>query len=301
MRCCVCNSEVSIRKKYDRHVLSIKALIKEVLPYFNFLIPHSIPSLKMFSNRSPLFRGFVGICGRCGHGEMEDPPTREQLQEYYQGEYWSRRSEDVTQATAEGGEALPDPRAHHQIDLVLQRVPCAEISSVLEIGAGAAFASLLLRDRCGEPAIRLFACEPGRQWESHYRRRGVKKIADYFPFEARERFSYVHTSHWLEHVLDLDETVAALRAILATPGYVFVEVPNTEHFYWELPTVDLPHIHFFTRQSLVRAFEKRGFECLSIGEYGLTTLDKQQGVSELPDCFGAREKGFWIRGLFRMA
>ncbi len=232
---------------------------------------------------------------------MENPPTKEELLQHYQEEYWSQRSTAVEKAIINDNDYRLDPRAIHQVGFVMEKIRCGTISNVLEIGAGAAYASLLLRHRCKDSALNLYACEPGQQWEDYYQRQGVKKIADYFPFETTERFDYVHTSHWLEHVLNLNEALSELNTIINPSGYLFVEVPNTEHFYWDLAIEDTPHIYFFTRRSLVKALKNHSFDCLNIGECGITNLDWKNGISITPDQFGASDKGCWIRGLFKKA
>ena len=98
---------------------------------------------------------------------------------------------------------------------------------------------------------------------------------------------------------DLDETLLALRNITSSTGYIFLEVPNTEHFYWELPLGDLPHIQFFTKKSLILAFHKYNFDCIEIGEYGLTYIEEKNRIPLSPDRYGACDKGFWLRALFR--
>jgi len=230
---------------------------------------------------------------------MENPPKEDDLQKYYQDEYWSQRATAVEKAANNDASHIANPRAMHQIACVMEEMHCDSIVNMLEIGAGAAYASLFLRDKCQNSAIHLHACEPGQQWEDYYQRKGIKRVANYFPFETNERFDYVHTSHWLEHARNLDETLSKLNAIITPSGYLFIEVPNTEHFYWDLPVGDTPHIQFFTRKSLVKALENYKFECVNVGEYGITYLDKQNGVSVTADRYGACEKGFWIRGLFK--
>lgn len=301
-RCIVCGSEITLRKKYNKHLsgFSLKTLIKDLFPYFDFVIPNFVPKLKNHSSRKRnIFRGYISICGDCGHGAMENPPTKNELRQYYKELYWSLKSTKVRKADVEDNDYRQDPRANHQVDFVLERIHFHGISNVLEIGAGATYASLMLRDRCRNLAINLFTCEPGQQWENYYHRQGIKKIADYFPFDTVERFDYVHTSHCLEHVLDLDETLSELNTTINPSGYLFVEVPNTEHYYWDLPIGDTPHIHFFTRRSLSKAFENHGFTCLNIGEYGITYLERQNGIPVTPDKYGACDKGFWIRALFQ--
>lgn len=303
MKCGICGSEVTLRKKYGGHVAasSLKTFIKKSLPYVDFLIPRCIPKLKRYSSKRSPFKGDVCICSKCGHGVLENPPTEIELQRYYQEEYWSDRSTSVEKAVGENDDSIDNPRAIHQIGFALKHINCAEITDVLEVGAGAAYASLLLRHQCKGSTVNLHVCEPGMQWEDYYRKQGIERIASFFPFETAKRFDYVHTSHWLEHVRDLDATLSVLNALINPSGSIFVEVPNTEHFYWDLPIEDVPHIQFFTRGSLVEAFKKHNFDCLDIGEYGITYLERQKGISVTPDRYGACERGFWIRGLFKKA
>ncbi|MDY7091671.1 MAG: class I SAM-dependent methyltransferase [Acidobacteriota bacterium] len=278
----------------------MKSLVRKLLSCFDFAIPGFMARLKRISGRRKLFAGYVNICGSCGHGEMSNPPGEDDLREYYQDEYWSQRSSTIELSAGSESAYLKNPRAIHQVDFVMERVACDSIVRVLEIGAGAAYASLLLRSKCRGLPI-LHVCETGDQWEDYYRRQGIEKVASYFPFETDERFDYVHASHWLEHVLDLGGVLSVLSGMVRPSGYLFVEVPNTEHFYWDLPGRDTPHIHFFTRESLVKALEGFGFSCLKIGEYGITRLEKHSGVPVTRDRFGACKKGFWIRGLFKRA
>jgi SAM-dependent methyltransferase len=172
------------------------------------------------------------------------------------------------------------------------------VLNILEIGAAAAYASLLLRETV-EGNVNLNVCEPGKNWEDYYIKHEIRKVANYFPFEAQFSFDYIHTSHWLEHVLDLNQTIPELSNMLVPNGYIFVEVPNTEHFYWDLPIEDVPHIHFFTRKSLIESFKSHGFECCNIEECGITYADGYNGVNVTPDKYGVLNKGYWIRALFK--
>jgi SAM-dependent methyltransferase len=300
-RCNICGSAITLVKKYNEHVPDsrTKTFLKHLIPYFDVLIPSSIPRLKRLSRRPSIFRGYIKICSTCGHGEMVNPPTEHDLRTYYQDQYWGQRHTTVERAASNDADYLVDPRAIHQVAFVMEEIRCDSIGNMLEIGAGAAYASLLLRARCQESAIALYACEPGQQWEDYYQRQGIEKTADYFPFETDERFDYVHTSHWLEHARSLGETLSELHKMINPLGYLFIEVPNTEHFYWELPGGDTPHVQFFTRESLVSVLNGHSFECVKIGEYGITRADRRDGVCVTADRYGACEKGFWIRGLFR--
>lgn len=305
MNCIVCGSDALQKKNYDNHggKLSVLSLKKTLLPYVDFLIPAQQVKLKRYSSKRSPFGGQVCICQQCGHGFMATPPTAKQLQAYYQNEYWGVRKRKVNKETNVGEllEFTTNPRATHQVDFVLDKMGTQAMSNVLEIGAGAAYASLLLRHRSGEPRPQLHVCEPGLQWQQHYQKQGIQRVADFFPFQTALRFDYIHTSHWLEHVDDLNATLEALSHMLSPGGHLFIEVPNTQYFYWDLAEKDEPHIHFFTPDSLALALTKHHFECLAVEACGITYRERQQGVKLTPERYGAHAQGYWVRGLFRKA
>ncbi len=295
MNCAVCDSHIDFYKRYDNHLT-----LCEVDPPGGVAIENQAKGSGVVSGE--LFRGVVGICSVCGHGEMQDAPSESELKDYYETEYWKKRAV-VVESAAKGNDIDKSrERAASQIDFVFERIPeFSRLSSALEIGAGAAHALIELGERIQDSDTALSVCEPGLQWEDHYRRAGIERIASYFPFRSDTRFDYVHTSHWLEHVVDLDETLAQLRSILRPSSFLFMEVPNTQHFYWDLHILDTPHVHFFTPESLRRLFQKHGFESLGVEECGITFLDRYYNAPQPPETFGPRRKGYWIRGLFRLS
>lgn len=286
-------------KKYDRHVLdlSLKGIVKAVLPHINPIVPYLMPRFKRVATRnlSP-FKGNIFVCGACGYGGMEDVPSESEVYRYYENQYWADRS--TVASVVYKAQYKSNSRAEYQIKFVLNELQKADVNikKVLEIGAAAACASLLFRDVWKKKLLLLHACEPGKQWIRYYQECDIKQVAEFFPFQSKTSFDYIHTSHWLEHVTDVHETLYKMHEILNKDGYVFVEVPNTEHFYWDLPNTDTPHIHFFTRVSLTKLFSKHDFKCVKIGEYGITFHDILKGIPAMQD---AREKGSYIRALFR--
>ncbi|MDC0883353.1 methyltransferase domain-containing protein, partial [Litorivicinus sp.] len=92
----------------------------------------------------------------------------------------------------------------------------------------------------------------------------------FFPFKTQMKFDMVHTSHWLEHTLNLDETFGIISCLLENNGIWFIEVPNTGGEYWSLDLNDEPHFHFFTIPSLVNLANQFGFRIRHSGLYGNT-------------------------------
>lgn len=190
-RCIICGSKEYCRKKYNNHkeTFTIKALIKEIAPYFDPIIPKSFRKLKRISSinkKERIFNGNIMICNNCGHGIMEFPPTNSELYAYYKQQYWGKRTSDLMNITDKHNQYQTDQRACSQISFYVNKVNPCSIINVLEIGAGAANASLLLRNTLNENYsnndCKIYVCEPSTQWEDYYIKQGIEKIADYFPF-----------------------------------------------------------------------------------------------------------------------
>jgi SAM-dependent methyltransferase len=167
---------------------------------------------------------------------------------------------------------LDDERANGQYELVQNYLPKKGHIDALELGAGSALLSMLLRHKRGNVDIEVV--EPGLGWNKYYRDNGIKKVADFFPFETKKKYTYIHASHWLEHVTpDIQYNIDAVRQLLMPNGTFFVEVPNRTDDYWNLDVGDTPHIHFFTEPSLRQFFENCGLRLLTIGCYGYTNRE----------------------------
>lgn len=298
MKCKICEGKIGRKVRYNR-LLNWRNTVKLALPYFDPIIPTSFDILKRFSRIDRIFKGNIGVCRDCGHGAMENPPDQKKLSKYYLASYWNGRSYHVENAEDQAEEFKRDPRAINQVQFIMDAFNGVNIGSMLEIGSGAAFSSIRLRDQFGPDQLEVFVCEPGLQWDSYYQKHGLKKIASTFPFVNTQKVDFILTSHWLEHMIDVNETVERLREMIESRGFIFVEVPNTDYDYWDLPRTYTPHVQFFTRDSLKKAFETKGFSCVKIGEAGLTYMEKHNGIATRPESFGPREKGMFLRAVFR--
>lgn len=270
-----------------------KKLVGFVLPYFNFMMPKFVGKFKRISSKP--FRGKVLVCSNCGHGKLAKSPSEDQLLSYYRDKYWDKR--DVTFRGTRTND-FDYARANCQVQFVKHHLSKNPPRRVLEVGAGRAYPLELLREEF--PGCKLFACEPDNRWQGSYAERGITQVARLFPFTSKFKFDYIHMSHCLEHIAKLNETMESLRDLVTQDGFAFVEVPNTGHEYWDLPVSNSPHIHFFTGPSLRNMFEKFGFRCLEIGEFGITFKEAVEGTSVKPgDYCRQKRKGFWIRAVFQ--
>lgn len=299
MECSICGSANLVHKKYDCHVKKVKLLdkTKAMVGELWFIIPKNFPMIRQkFIKHKKIFKGDILVCSDCGYGKMKRPPSQKQIKEFYRNRYWEGRNLN-TEIVTESQKYLSDPRAKYQMSFVQNSIDIKRIKSVLEIGAGGSYLSLLLRKKCKD--INLNVCEPGKMWKEYYKKNNINKVAEYFPFNSNETYDYIHTSHWLEHTLDLEDTLLNLNKICKKGGYLFIEVPNTEYYYWDLQLPDIPHIHFFTTKSLRKLLKKYGFECLDIKECGISYKEQAEGTILSENRYGECKKGFYIRSLFR--
>lgn len=296
--CNICNSKNLILKKYDRHVLdfSLKGVLKVMLPYFNIFIPNFFPTIKAIAFRKKNgFTGDIILCKNCGYGIMQSIPSSVQLEKYYTNDYWTERSQLKLVVFANKYKIIE--RGITQANFVLPNLINEKNKNlnILEIGSAGAWAILNLRDMLNNKKLFLDVCEPGDKWKDYYKQAKINRVSNFFPFKNSKKYHYIHTSHWLEHVQDLNNTIDSLYDMLEAGGKLFIEVPNTEHYYWNLPVSDTPHIHFFTIKSLNKVFEKAGFKCLKSGEFGITFQDLNNGLVPIHE---QNDKGSYIRALY---
>jgi SAM-dependent methyltransferase len=302
MSCVVCGSDKYSEVIYNNHQNShsLKSIAKNFLPYFSFAIPKTFGNLRKLAIGRRYFKGKNRICLDCGHGYLVNPPNSDILIKYYKRAYWSHRSDLRQNDFAKNKNYLTDFRAIQQVAILSKHIDLISIENVLEIGAGPANASLLLKHQNPNQFINLFVYEPGTQWEEYYKENQITKIGDYFPSVTELKFDYIHTSHWLEHTNNLDNTISQIKKLLSASGKVFVEVPNEQFYYWNLQIEDTPHLQFFTPASLRKSFENNGFKCLFIKNFGPTYLERSKGITIGEYNSVENSEGFWIRALFEL-
>jgi len=273
------------------------------------------PFLPKFSSKlkykllfSPLYR--IVKCNSCGYGHYERQIFPDDLENYYKSVYWQA---DGLDSNDDDSEFLNDDRANGQYVFIqdeLQKISEKGSFNILEVGAGSAFTSRMIQYK--HPMVIPDVVEPGHGWENYYRDHAINKVASYFPFQGTKKYSYIHTSHWLEHVLDIHQVIKIMRDMLSESGMIFVEVPNCTEDYWALDVGDAPHIHFFTESALANLFRKHHFEMIKACTVGFTnreSLEQSKGVKpSLGTCNNAsmsvrhsisRQGGESLRMLFR--
>ena len=247
-------------------------------------------------------------CKSCGYGRYERQLTPESLYDYYSTLYFGLESRVELNIV----NSITDERAVGQFNFVKRDLLNITPKNLLEIGAADSFATMLIRQHYKN--VRIDVVEPMEEFNEYYQKNSINKVADFFPFTPSRIYDYIHTSHWLEHVSDIETSLNLLRQMLIGTGLIFIEVPNCCEEYWsEKMKDDHGHIHYFTEKSLIAFFQSSGFELVKIGTFGLNhpelnkywvspdlldvkTLEKgsKSIINNIPTHNGA-----YIRALFR--
>jgi len=115
-----------------------------------------------------------------------------------------------------------------------------------------------------------------------------------------KRYSLVFSSHSLEHVIEPIETLDLFYHALERKGLLFIEVPNASKEFFDHYRTDVPHISFFTIDSLRMIAEKVGFKMIHMEEYGLPFRMYPPGKDITSDYIEQPRKDGWsIRAVFQ--
>jgi hypothetical protein len=240
-RCSVCGSDAT------RPILEIP----DVPVYCNVLWPSRAEALS-----APAGDIALQFCSACGHvyNSAFDPTRTEYTENYNNSLHFSPRFNEYA-----------DKLAQRLIETYRLRG-----KDLIEIGCGKGDFLRLLCDKGGNRGIGFDrSYEPERA--SGDMSKGVRFIRDFYSAEyAHYPVDFVCCRHVLEHIDRPTEFLGALRGWIGdrTDTVLYFEVPDGMFTIDTLGIWDLiyEHCSYFTRRSLVRAFELAGFEIQALGE-----------------------------------
>ncbi len=158
---------------------------------------------------------------------------------------------------------LEDRGLQGQVEFMTRSLP--NRPKIFELGVSEGVLARALRDAC--EVVRYDGIELSGRTE------GAMAVTDslfnvpleMIPAEERQRhapYDLVVASHVLEHIRDLNGTVAMLRVLTGDTGRLFIEVPNRSGH----PAVDIDqnwlHHHSFSVTSLTLLMQRHGYEVL---------------------------------------
>lgn len=199
----------------------------------------------------------VAVCGACGAGYADGIPGQRAFDQYY------REMSKYEYHQRDGAESPFDERRLAIIaGLIAQHVPRRD-ARILDVGCAT---GRLLADLRAQGFTNVEGLDPSpacaaaasRLYDIHVRTCTLAELG-----AGNERFDVVILVGVLEHLCDLDESFAHLRAILPVGGLLYVEVPDAETFAdWpNAPYQDFSteHINFFAPGSLDNLMLRQGF------------------------------------------
>lgn len=129
--------------------------------------------------------------------------------------------------------------------------------SLLDVGCGLGY--LLCRVNEGHPDIQLTGLDIRNPESPVPQFAYVKGRVEKLPFEKKS-FDIVTCCHTLEHMVDLDESIAELFRVARKQ--VFIVVPRQRYFYYTLDE----HVNFFPHAHLLtHKFSNLNAKCLDLG------------------------------------
>lgn len=190
-------------------------------------------------------------CGRCGHVDLREPPSPDQLQHYY---------DDVYQLPQDGYRRSVMRRYVSAVELAAAHVGLGRCR-VLEVGCNTGLLLLALRERGWEVA----GTEPGKQFRTLAQGRGLD-VRSGLQDWSQERFHLIVSFHVLEHVPDANADLRAIRDRMEAGGMVVLKTPNASslparlfpgEWEWTSPPA---HLRLYSPTSLRLALLGAGFE-----------------------------------------
>ena len=294
IKCYSCNNKNFITYSYDYHIFkfNFKYLIKRLLKNIDFLIPNSSVFKKIKKISSNTFNGKIKVCVNCGFGEAISKPSNTKLREYYENFYWTSYRNKSSKFNEY---YLNDRRAIHQVNTIENNTEI-DISEILEVGGADCNTSLYLKKKLNNKYLQIFNCD-AHIWKDYCYKNKINYLSEEELTNSKKKFDLIISSHQLEHVRDIKEALTNFVNHLKKNGYIFIEVPNTNSIYWDLPLSDTPHLYFFTKKSLQNCLEKFQLDLVSMQVFGNSyedLLNKKKQNYEIN-----RDDGAYLKALFK--
>jgi len=294
IQCYSCNNNDFVTYSYDYHVFkfNFKYLIKRLLKNIDFLIPNFSIFKKIKKISSNTFKGKIKVCTNCGFGEALYKPSSAKLKEYYEKFYWTSYRNKSSKFNEY---YLTDLRAIHQANTIKDNIDI-NINEILEVGGADCCTSLYLKHQLGDNNLQIFNCD-AHIWKDYSHKNNINYLSEEELTNSKKKFQLIISSHQLEHVNNISKCLSNFINHLKGNGYIFIEVPNTNLSYWNMPISDTPHLYFFTRKSLQQCAEKFRLDLVCMDIFGNSykdLLDKKKQNYQIHN-----EEGAYLKALFK--
>jgi len=174
--------------------------------------------------------------------------------------------------------SLPKDKSENKIKIewlgnALKRFSPDKVSTVLDIGCGGGTLLYTLHEKM--PDLKIFGVELNKGYAELARRKlkGEIKNQSYSSGMFKKQFDLIINTKVLEHIPDPLSFLTEIAEDLVEQGLFFIEVPDVSDMY-NLPShderFDIPHIYFFSKETLTFFLNKAGFSVLESRVYNAT-------------------------------
>lgn len=238
-------------------------------------------------------------CEQCGFKHVIPLPSQEQLQTFYEDEFYqSEKANYLSEAD--------EDFAWKQVEMelrfsVAEKLLKTDGRQLLDIGSGPGD-FLVVGKNGGWQGV---GVEPSKVACEHAARRGVEAINGFFDANLADtlgEFDFIHLSEVLEHVPDPAELLATAQSLLKPGGVLCVSVPNdfnplqalvvqglARKPWWVVPD---HHLNYFDFDSLEKLIGNSGLRCQS----RLTNFPMEMFLLMGQDYTGSAELGRQLHG-----
>jgi SAM-dependent methyltransferase len=217
-------------------------------------------------------------CDNCNFSFVHPMPTEGELDKYYSSSYWEVRNGDELNKIINSVDNLERPL--EQLNFInLSGIHV--VGSMLDFGSGMCGASVIFNREnfCKNITI----LDKSVQASEIADLLKINKVSSMRKIDNQE-FEFIYSSHSLEHVCNLTETLDEFNRVLKDNGYLFIEVPNIANRSVLNSEHHAPHTYCFSKKSLRLSGEKHGFKLINYEECGSPILKQSQEENGPVDC-----------------
>lgn len=233
-------------------------------------------------NKKDPFTYSVVVCKKCGFVFATDYPEQKELEKFYK--------QNTKYAYQAHHTVMPETiMEFHQhcfrfVQSYMQKqntVVNKRVFRILDIGCASGYFLNIFKNN---GYIDVLGIDPSPECsviaKESYRLKVLSKTLS--EYSTRKTFDLIIFGSVLEHISDLKINIAKATSLLKNNGYLFVSVPDSEHFGSKIqePYLEfsLEHMNFFTKRSMINLLSQWGFtyiksESYHVGKTGLCALN----------------------------
>ncbi|HKF24155.1 MAG TPA: methyltransferase domain-containing protein [Candidatus Angelobacter sp.] len=235
----------------------------QILHVQRFVVPEAYPLPGEYA---------VVRCNRCGFVYADTPAPQEQYDQFYRD--WSKYDDAATST----GSGLNEYDAERLRTTAADLAEALPLRNMRVLDAGCASGGLLraLRDL----GLNAAGLDPSARCADLCKEHGFAAYTGTITAPPREmpQFDCLVASHVLEHVCDIPAFFRALRKLIKTGGYLYLETPDAaryaDYLYAPFQEFNTEHINHFSGISLTNVVCRFGFELVVVRSKLLQTSEK---------------------------